>query len=177
MQRSFAALVLLNNNASSFFRFQIYPGLNNESFKPTVKENWKHNDGPLSASKARKFPHTLWWRMEPKRTQGSRERGLGCARFTKKFFSLISEIKWNWICFTCVSLFHYKISLLFFRFFSLLFASNFSLCFTLVIFISKWKKAKQNSSLFFRFFSLFFTFFHFFSLFSALPSFTILNKK
>jgi hypothetical protein len=46
--------------------------------------------------------------------------------FRKNFFSLISEIKRIWIRFTCVSLFHYKISLLFFRLFSLqifLFAS------------------------------------------------------
>ncbi len=60
--------------------------------------------------------------------------------------------------------------------FSLLFASNFSLRFTLVIFASKRNKAKRNSSLFFcflfaffRFFLLlFFAFFHFFSLFFAL---------
>ena len=44
---------------------------------------------------------------------------LGCASFALNSFSLISEIKWNWILFTCVSLFHYIISLLFFRFFSL----------------------------------------------------------
>jgi hypothetical protein len=65
---------------------------------------------------------------------------LGCARFASKFFSLISEIKRIWIRFTCVSLFHYKISLLFFRFFSLIFASYFSLRFTLVIFASKRNK-------------------------------------
>ncbi len=69
-----------------------------------------------------------------------------------------------WIRFTCVSLFHYKISLLFFRFFLLLFASNFSLRSTLVIFASKWNKAKRNASLFFCFF---FTFFCFFSAFFA----------
>jgi hypothetical protein len=93
--------------------------------------------------------------------------------FRLKNFSLISEIKRIWIRFTCVSLFHYKISLLFFRFFSLIFASNFSLRFTGVIFASKRNKAKRNSSLFFRFFhffSLFITFFryfsHFFSFFS-----------
>ncbi len=74
---------------------------------------------------------------------------LGCARFA---FSLISEIKRNWIRFTCI--FHYKISLLFFRFFSLIFASNFLLRFTLVIFASKGNKAKRNSSLFFVFFAL-----------------------
>ncbi len=59
---------------------------------------------------------------------------LGCARFALKFFSLISEIKRIWIRFICVSLFHYKISLLFFRFFSLIFASNFLLRFALVFF-------------------------------------------
>ncbi len=84
-----------------------------------------------------------------------------CASFAEKIFLLISEIKRIWIRFTCVSLFHYKISLLFF---SLIFASNFSLRFTLVIFASKRNKAKRNSSLFFRFFSLFFAFFCFFSL-------------
>ena len=73
---------------------------------------------------------------------------IGYARFALKFFSLISEIKRNWIRFTCVSLFHYEISLLFFRFFSLIFASNFSLRFTWVIFTSKRNKAKRNSSLF-----------------------------
>ncbi len=80
---------------------------------------------------------------------------LGWARFAKNFFSLISEIKRIWIRFTCVSLFHYKISLLFFRF--------FLLRSTLVIFALKWNKAKRNSSLFLRFFH----FFHFFSLFFA----------
>ncbi len=39
--------------------------------------------------------------------------------FRLKIFSLVSEIKLIWIRFTCVSLFHYKISLLFFCFFSL----------------------------------------------------------
>ena len=85
---------------------------------------------------------------------------VGWARFASNFFSLISEIKRIWICFTCVSLFHYKISLLFFRFFSLIFASNFSLRFTWVIFASIF-------SFFFHFFSLFFSFFRFFSLFFA----------
>ncbi len=93
---------------------------------------------------------------------------LGWARFAKKKFSLISEIKRIWIHFTCVSLFHYKISLLFFRFFLLLFASNFSLRSTLVIFASKWNKAKRNSSIFFCFF---FAFLHFFSLFFAFLAF------
>ncbi len=60
--------------------------------------------------------------------------------FRLKFVSLISEIKRIWIRFTCVSLFHYKISLLFFRFFALIFASNFSLRFPLVIFASKRNK-------------------------------------
>ncbi len=76
-----------------------------------------------------------------------------------------SEIKRIWIRFTCVSLFHYKISLLFLRFFLLIFASNFSLRFTWVIFASKRNKAKQNSSLFFCYFSHFFAFFSLFSLF------------
>jgi hypothetical protein len=61
------------------------------------------------------------------------------------------------MCFTislCVSLFHYKISLLFFRFFLLIFASNFSLRFAVVIFAWKQNKGKQNSSLFFAFFRL-----------------------
>ncbi len=87
----------------------------------------------------------------------------------------MSEIKRIWIRFTCVSLFHYKISLIFFHFFSLIFASNFLLCFTLVIFALKRNKAKRNSSLFFRFFLLFFTFFHFFSLFFAFFAFFCLN--
>ncbi len=87
----------------------------------------------------------------------------------KKFFAY-KQNKANLISFTCVSLFHYKISLLFFRFFSVIFASNFSLRFTFVIFASKWNKAKRNSSLFFRFFhffSLFFVFFRF-SFFASL---------
>ena len=71
-------------------------------------------------------------------------------------FSLISEIKRIWIGFTCVSLFHYKISILFLRFFLLIFASNFLLRFTWVIFASKRNKAKRNSSIFFRFFFVFF---------------------
>jgi hypothetical protein len=45
--------------------------------------------------------------------------GLGWARFALKNVSLISEIKQIWIRFTCVSLFHYKIALLFFHFFLL----------------------------------------------------------
>jgi hypothetical protein len=93
------------------------------------------------------------------------DSGLGWARFAKKIFSLISEIKRIWIRFTCVSLFHYKISLLFFRFFSLLFASNFSLRFTWVIFASKRNKAKRKSSLFFSFFHFFSLFFAFFRIF------------
>ncbi len=55
-------------------------------------------------------------------------------------------------------------SLLFFCFFSLIFASNFSLRFTLVIFASKRNKAKWNSS-------LFFCFFHFFPFFIAFFTF------
>ena len=64
-------------------------------------------------------------------------------------------------------MFHYQISLLFFRFFSLIFASNFLLHFDLVIFASKQNKAKRNSSLFF----VFFPFFTYFSL--ILPSFSL----
>ncbi len=90
--------------------------------------------------------------------------GVGWARFAKIFFSLISEITRIWIRFTCVSLFYYKISLPFFRFFLLIFASNFSLRFDLVIFASKRNTAKRISSLFFRFF-------HFFSLFSLFSLF------
>jgi hypothetical protein len=71
---------------------------------------------------------------------------------------------WIWIRFTCVSLFHYKISLLIFCFFSLIFASNFSLHFTWVIFASKRNKAKRNSSLFFPLFFAFFS--HFFVFFA-----------
>ncbi len=88
--------------------------------------------------------------------------------FCLKIFSLISEIKRIWIRFTCVSLFHYKISLLFFHFFLLIFTSNFSLCFTWVIFASKRNKAKRNQVYFFaffRFFSLFFAIFRIFSQF------------
>ncbi len=81
--------------------------------------------------------------------------------FRLNFFSLISKIKRIWIRFTCVLLFHYNISLLFLRFFSLIFISNFSVHFTLVIFASKRNKAKRNSSPFFRFFR----FFHFLTLF------------
>ncbi len=84
---------------------------------------------------------------------------LGWARFAKKMFSLISEIKRIWIRFTCVSLFHYKISLLFFRFkfFASLHLSNFR-------FEAKQSEAKFKSifSLFLTFFSLFFAIFHIF---------------
>jgi hypothetical protein len=74
---------------------------------------------------------------------------IGCTRFAKKNFSLISEIKRNWIRFTYVSFVHYKISLLFFRFkfFALLHFSNFRF------------KGMRNSSLFFCFFLLFLLFF------------------
>ncbi len=81
-----------------------------------------------------------------------------------QFLNLIYLLnKRIWIRFTCVSLFHYKISLHFFRFFSHIFASNFSFRFTWVIFVSKRNKAKRNSSLFFRFYSLIFTYFRYFS--------------
>ncbi len=59
--------------------------------------------------------------------------------------------------------------------FSLIFASNFSLRFTLVIFASKRNKAKQNSSLFFRFFSHFFTFFRFFRFFRIFLLFSLFS--
>jgi hypothetical protein len=98
--------------------------------------------------------------------------GVGWARFAKKIFSLISEIKRIWIRFTCVSLFHYKISLLFFRLFSLQIFRFFGFfrCFRFKFFASLrfsnfCFKTKRNSSIFFRFFSLFFTFFHFFRIF------------
>ena len=69
--------------------------------------------------------------------------------FRLKFFSLISEIKRNWICFRCVSLAHYKISLLFFayfrfKFFASLHFSNFRF------------EAKQSEAKFKSIFSLFF---------------------
>ncbi len=96
---------------------------------------------------------------------------LGCARFALNFFSLISEIRWNWILFTCVSLFHYKISLLFFRFFSLISLQIFaSLHF---LFRSETKQREIQVYFFaffafFHFFRFFFVFFCFFLLFSAL---------
>jgi hypothetical protein len=108
-------------------------------------------------------------------------------------FSLISEIKRIWIRFTCVSLFHYKISLLFFRFFSLIFASNFllslhlsSFCFTFFHFFHYFRiffaffrfkffaslrfsnfcfKAKQSEAKFKSIFSFFSLFFTFFRFF------------
>jgi hypothetical protein len=88
-------------------------------------------------------------------------------------FSLISEIKRIWIRFTCVSLFHYKISLHFFRFFSHFFRffRFFRFKFFASLRLSNFCfKAKRNSCLFFRFFRFFsrffafFAFFHFFSL-------------
>jgi hypothetical protein len=102
----------------------------------------------------------------------------------------MSEIKRNWIRFTSVSLFHSK---LFFRFFSLLFASNFWLRFALVIFASKQSEIQVYFFaffLFFRFFrffaffcffllyslfSLFFAFFAFYRFFSLFPLFFALN--
>jgi hypothetical protein len=94
---------------------------------------------------------------------------IGCARFAKKFFSLISEIKRIWICFTCVSLFHYKISLLFFSLLFAYFRFKFfayfrfkffaSLCFSNFRFEAKRSKAKLKSifSLFSFFFALHFS--------------------
>ncbi len=116
---------------------------------------------------------TMQWILCKKPIKGT----LGWARFASNFFSLISEIKRIWIRFTCVSLFHYKISLLFFRFFSLIFASNFSLHFTWVIFASKRNKAKRNSSLFFRFFHFFSLFFAFFCFFCFFSRFSALNDS
>ncbi len=84
-----------------------------------------------------------------------------------------------WIRFTCVSLFHYKISLLFFRFFLLLFASNFSpslhfgnFCFEVKQSEAKFKSIFSLLSLF-SLFSLFFAFFRFFSLFSLFSLFLL----
>jgi hypothetical protein len=74
---------------------------------------------------------------------------VGCAHFAGKNFLLISEIKRIWIRFTSVSL-------LFFRFFSPIFASNFSLRFALVIFASK----RNEIQVFFLVFFAFFRFFH-----------------
>ncbi len=71
-------------------------------------------------------------------------------------------------------MFHYftiKFHFSFLRFFSLIFASNFSLPFTWVIFASKRNKAKQNSSIFFRFFHFFRYFSHFFTVFSLFFAF------
>jgi hypothetical protein len=64
--------------------------------------------------------------------------------FRFKNFSLISEIKRIWIRFTCVSLFHYKISLLFF---SLLFAS-FRFKFFASLHFSNLKKERKKEFLF-----------------------------
>ncbi len=87
--------------------------------------------------------------------------------FCLKFFSLISEIKRIWIRFTCVSLFHYKISLLFFRFFSLILAS---------LHLSNFRfEAKQSEAKFKSIFLLFFAFFHFFHFFSLFFAFFALN--
>ncbi len=71
-------------------------------------------------------------------------------------FLLISEIKRIWIRFTCVSLFHYKISLLFFASFRFNFFA--SLHFSHFCFEVKQREAKFKSifSLFFHIFSLFF---------------------
>jgi hypothetical protein len=60
--------------------------------------------------------------------------------FRLKNFSLISEIKRNWIRFTCISLFHYKFHFSFFASFRF-FRFKFFASFTLVIFASKWNKA------------------------------------
>ncbi len=90
-----------------------------------------------------------------------------CSRvrpFRLKNFFAYKRIKQIWIRYTCVLLFHYKISLLFFaffRFFSLkifasLWFSNFA---------SKRNKAKQNSSIFFCFFLFFLLYFSFFCFF------------
>ncbi len=85
---------------------------------------------------------------------------LGCARFALNFFSLVSEIKWNWILFTCVSLFHYKISLHFFRFFSLISLQIFASLHFSNFFRSETKRSKIQV-----YFFAFFAFFHFFCFF------------
>ena len=56
-------------------------------------------------------------------------------------------MKRNWIRFACVSLVHFKNSDIFFRFFSLLFASNFSLRFNSVIFALKRNEVENIFSL------------------------------
>ncbi len=105
-------------------------------------------------------------RLDPEPDPGVRIR---VRPFHLKNFLLISEIKRIWIRFTCVSLFHYKISLLFFRFFSLIFASNFSLRFTLII-------RSEIQVYFFRFFLFFFTFFRFFCFFLLFFALTFLLR-
>jgi hypothetical protein len=98
--------------------------------------------------------------------------------FRKKKFFAYKRNKANLIRFTCVSLFHYKISILFFRFFSLFslffafsrffrfFCFKFSLRFDLVIFALKRNKAFFTFFRFFSLFSLFLLNFHFASIFS-----------
>ncbi len=74
-----------------------------------------------------------------------------------------------WIRFTCVSLFHYKISILFFRLFSLIFAYFRFKFFASLHFSNFCFKAKQSEAKFKSIFSLsfaFFTFFRYFSHFS-----------
>ncbi len=90
--------------------------------------------------------------------------------FRIKFFSLISEIKRNWFRFTCVSLFHYKISLLFFRFFSLIFASLHFSNFRFEV-----KQSEVKFKYIFSLFSLFFRFFHFFRFFLLFFTFFAVN--
>jgi hypothetical protein len=94
---------------------------------------------------------------------GTGETGVGCARFALKFFSLKSEIKRNWIRFTCVSLVHYKFTSIF----SLLFA-YFHLKFFASLHFSNFRfEAKQSEAKFKSIFPLF-CFISFFSLFFAL---------
>ncbi len=84
-----------------------------------------------------KFLEDLWGRVRPFRV--------------KKFFAHKrnkTKLDLFHMCFACSLLNVTSI-------FSLLFASNFLLRFTLVIFTSKQNKAKQNSSLFFHFFCFF----------------------
>jgi hypothetical protein len=95
---------------------------------------------------------------------GFRMLVVGCAHFALKIFSLISEIKLNWIRFTCVSLFHYKISLLFFRLFLLQIFRFASLKGFLLRSETKRSKIHVYFFPFFPYFLLFFLFFTFFLL-------------
>ncbi len=105
-----------------------------------------------------------WSFISTVRPPGIRVRGskLGWARFAKKNVSHLTKIKWIWIRFTCVSLFHYKISLLFFRSFHLFFRFKFFA--SLHLSLGSETKRTEIQVYFFAFFR-FFCFFCFFSLF------------